>query len=76
MKRTYNLERLYHQFMRPLGIPNDRLPFLVTRLYDAGFIEVFHTDSGERYSENEKLKNKKHTKELFKLIQRVKNENV
>lgn len=69
--RTFRLDRLYHQFLKPKGILIDQLPILVTKLYEAGFIEVFHDElnpSLERYSETEKLTNRKHGDELFKII--------
>ena len=67
--RTFKLFRLYHQFLRPRGAGVDRLPFLVSRLYESGFIELFHNfGDDERYSETEKLKSRQHRDELFKIV--------
>jgi hypothetical protein len=76
LNRTFKLDRLYHQFLKPKGIELLQLPFLVSKLYEAGFIEVWRdgydhkTDSYiERYSETEKLTSRQHRDELFKIIQ-------
>ena len=70
-ERTFRIDRLYNQFLKPKNIPLDRLPFLVSKLYEARFIELYgQPDSeAERYSENEKLTSRQHRDELFKIIQ-------
>ena len=75
LNRTFRLDRLYHQFLKPKGIPLDKLPFLVSKLYEAGFIEVFHENNdpdSERYFETEKLTSREHRDDLFKIIQELK----
>lgn len=79
MKRTFSLDRIYHQLMKPKQIPVNRLPFVVARLYEQGFIELVHDQSNpdlERYSETEKLTGHQNKKELFKLLEKIKNENL
>ena len=71
--RTFRLDRLYFQFLKPKSIPLEKLPLLVTKLYEAGFIELNHNfGDTERYSENEKLTNRQHRDELFKIIEGLK----
>jgi hypothetical protein len=69
-QKTYRLDRLYHQFLKPRSIPMDRLPFFVSKLYEHGFIEVFNApfSDTERYSPTEKLLRRQDRDELFKLI--------
>jgi hypothetical protein len=70
-QRTFRLDRLYNQFLKPKGIPLDKLPFLVSRLYEQGFIQLVRDPSDpdlERYSETEKLTGRMHRDELFKLV--------
>jgi hypothetical protein len=66
--KTYKTERLYHQLLSPKNIPADQLPFLISKLYEAGFIEVFTVLEDERYLETEKLLSGEHKNELFKII--------
>lgn len=72
--RTFRLDRLYHQFLKPKGIELEKLPLLVTKLYESGFIEIFRypTSELERYSETEKLANRQNRDELFKIIEGLK----
>jgi hypothetical protein len=71
--RTFKTDKLYHQFLAPQRISIDQLPFLVTKLYEAGFIELYHQDDGsERYSELNKLLNNNFKTELFKIIGELK----
>lgn len=77
--RTFRLDKLYNQFLKPKGIDASQLPFLVSRLYAAGFIQVFSDPRDvdlERYSETEKLTSRKHRDELFKIIEELKNESI
>lgn len=68
--RTFRTDRLYHQLLKPKGIELEKLPLLVTKLYESGFIELYHSfGDDERYSETEKLTNRKNRDELFKIIQ-------
>ena len=70
-QRTFRLDKLYNQFLKPKGIAATQLPFLVSKLYEAGFIQVFSDTRDvdlERYSETEKLTSRKHRDELFKII--------
>lgn len=71
--RTFRLDRLYHQLLKPKGIELEKLPLLVTKLYESGFIELYH-DFGddERYSETEKLTSRNNRDELFKIIEGLK----
>ena len=75
MKRTFNTTRLFHQFLKPNGLPMEALPFLIRDLYQAGFIDAIGTPDHpevERYSETDKLTGRKHRDELFKIIQELK----
>lgn len=70
--RTFRLDRLYHQFLKPKGIELEKLPLFVTKLYESGFIELYHNfGDDERYSETEKLTGREHRDELFKIIQEL-----
>lgn len=69
MIRTYRIDRLYHRFLKPKGIPLDQLPALATRLQTAGFIDLGHVAGLGRYIETTKLISRDHRDELFKLIQ-------
>lgn len=71
--RTFRTDRLYHQLLKPKGIELEKLPLLVTKLYESGFIELYH-DFGddERYSETEKLTSRNNRDELFKIIEGLK----
>ena len=74
-ERTFRMDRLYHQFLKPNRIGMDQLPFLATKLYEAGFIEIHAADSAievERYSENPKLYTGHHKKQLFTIIEDLK----
>lgn len=73
--RTFRMDRLYFQFLKPNLIGMDQLPFLATKMFEAGFIEIFLDDSDpelERYAENPKLYTGHHKKELFKIIEGLK----
>ena len=73
--RTFRLDRLYHQFLKPHDLSLDHLPILVSKLFEHEFIDLFQVDVGsdeERYSETDKLSSKKHKKELFNLIRSLK----
>lgn len=73
--RTFKLDRLYHQFLKPKGIDTDKLHFFVTKLYEAQFIVLFHEGTSpdvERYAETEKLTSRLHRDELFKIIEGLK----
>ena len=68
--RTFRTDRLYHQFLKPKSISLEKLPLLVTKLYEAQFIELYHNfGDDERYSETEKLTGRENRDELFKIIQ-------
>lgn len=68
--RTFRLDRLYHQFLKPKGIKYFYTDAFATALYNNGFI----TWAGEgRYSETRKLSDQKHRGQLFKLVQEFKN---
>lgn len=69
-KRTYRIDKLYHQFLKPKGIPQDRLPDLIDRLTREGFIEVIQG----RYIELDKMTSGKHKKELFNITRSFRNE--
>lgn len=70
--RTFRLDRLYFQFLKPKSIELEKLPLLVTKLYESGFIELYHHfGDDERYTETEKLTNRQNRDELFKIIQEL-----
>lgn len=71
--RTFRLDRLYFQFLKPKSIELEKLPLFVTKLYESGFIELYH-DFGddERYSETKKLTSRNNRDELFKIIEGLK----
>lgn len=74
-QRTFTLAKLYFQFLMPKRIPIEQLPFLVSKLYEAGFIEVFAPSEplgAERYTENDKLTSRNHRDELFKIVESLK----
>lgn len=71
--KTFRTDRLYHMFLKPNRIELDQLPFLITRLYEAGFIDLIKRDDFERYIPNPKLTSLEHAKELFSIIERLKN---
>jgi hypothetical protein len=66
-QRTFRLDRLYFQFLKPKGLPIEDLQILSGLLVEAGFINM--EDDLERYSETEKLTSRQHRDELFKIIQ-------
>lgn len=70
--RTFRLDRLYHQFLKPKGGSIEQLPVLAARLYEAGFIEITRDPDSEleRYVETDKLLSREHTKELFAIVGR------
>lgn len=71
-ERTYSLEKLYHKFLKQKNIPIEKLPIFVSKLYQAGFIDVFRSPEDpdvERYSETEKLRDRRHADELFSIVQ-------
>ncbi len=70
--RTFRLDRLYNQFLKPRGIHIDNLPLLATKLYESQFIDLVYDQDNpdvERYSETQKLLSRNHRNELFKIIQ-------
>ena len=70
--RTFRTDRLYHQFLKPRSIELEKLPLLVTKLYESGFIELYHNfGDDERYSETEKLTGREHRDELFKIVSKL-----
>ena len=69
-RRTFRLDRLYHQFMKPKGVPLTELQNFAVLLEAHGFIvSDFHL---ERYFEDEKLTDGKNGAELFALLQTFK----
>ena len=74
--RTFKMDRLYFQFLKPKGIHRDKLFELFDSLYQSGFIQIVPDDAGTneaRYIETEKLTGRLHRDELFKLIEELKN---
>lgn len=69
--RTFRLDRLYFQFLKPKGLSIELLHELQTLMIEHGFINM--EDGLERYSETEKLTSRQHRDELFKIIQGLKN---
>jgi len=72
MKRTFNIERVYHQLMKSRDVPREKLSDVVSALASHDFIELHLQGKDIRYSENEKLTDRQHKRELFKLLERVK----
>jgi hypothetical protein len=73
--KKFNTNRLYHQFLKPVGIDIDRLNLFTSLMYESGFIDLYHSETElyiERYVELEKLTSRGHRDELFKLIQKLK----
>ena len=74
--RTFRIDRLYFQFLKPKGIHRDKLFELFDSLYQSGFIQIVPDDAWtneSRYTETEKLTGRLHRDELFKLIEELKN---
>ena len=74
--RTFRIDRLYFQFLKPKGIHRDKLFELFDSLYQSGFIQIVPDDAGTneaRYIETEKLKNRQNRDELFKIVEGLKN---
>jgi hypothetical protein len=63
--RTFKVDKLYHQFLKPKGISESMLVPLVGFLVEAEFISMSDVD---RYIELHKLTSGEHKNELFKLI--------
>jgi hypothetical protein len=73
-RRTFSFDRLYHQFLSPKGIPMAQTPILAARLAENEFIDIYQDADNpdiERYSERQKLTERKHRDELFKIISLV-----
>lgn len=64
--RTFRLDRLYFQFLKPKGLSSELLHELQTLMIEHGFINM--EDGLERYSETQKLTSRQHRDELFKII--------
>lgn len=75
-QRTFRLDRLYFQFLKPQGIGMNALPRLISTLYEARFIDLYADKDleTERYVELPKLLNRQHKDELFKIIQKLSDE--
>lgn len=72
-QRTFRIDRLYFQFLKPKSIELEKFPLFVTKLYESGFIELYHHfGDDERYTETEKLTSRQHRDELFKIIEGLK----
>ena len=67
--RTFRLDRLYFQFLKPKGIGLDQLEDLMILMIEHGFINM--DGSLERYSETGKLTSRQHKDELFKIIEEL-----
>lgn len=74
MKRTFTIERIYHQLMKSRNVPREKLARVVSELSSQGFIELDIDGHLVRYSETEKLSGHQNKKELFKLLEKIKNE--
>lgn len=72
MKRTFAIERVFHQLMEPRGVPREQLVNTVAALSREDFIELHLDGPLIRYSETDKLTNGENKKELFKLLERMK----
>lgn len=68
--RTFRIDRLYFQFLKPKGISIDRLSDFQIEMIEQGFINM--EPCLERYSETLKLTGRQHRDELFKIIERIK----
>lgn len=65
--RTFRLDRLYFQFLKPKGLSIELLHEFQLLMIEHGFINM--EDGRERYTETQKLTSREHRDELFKLIQ-------
>lgn len=70
-KKKYRIDKLYHRFLRPKGIGLDKLTALYFALSEAHFIELHESESGLKFTETNKLLDRKNAKELFKIIQKL-----
>lgn len=70
--KTFRIDKLYHKFLKPKGIPTSFIESLASRLQNHGFILV----QDDRYQETDKLTSREHRDELFKIIQGVKDESL
>jgi len=73
--RTFKMDRLYFQFLKPKGIHRDKLFELFDSLYQSGFIQIVPDDARTnetRYIETEKLTSRNNSDELFKIIEGLK----
>lgn len=64
--RTFRLDRLYFQFLKPKGIELDKLMNFQVLMIEHGFINM--ESCLKRYTETEKLTSRQHRDELFKII--------
>lgn len=74
MKRK-PINQLYHQFLKPAQIPAAELNYFASLMSIQGFIVPYIDDQHliTHYAELEKLTSGENKKELFKLIQELKN---
>ena len=73
--RTFKMDRLYFQFLKPKGIHRDKLFELFDSLYQSGFIQIVPDDARTnetRYTETEKLTSRNNRDKLFKIIEGLK----
>lgn len=69
--RTFRTDKLYHQFLKPAGVPLECLTDFVTELHCEGFIVPIPPegeDASWRYYETKKLTSGDYKDDLFKLI--------
>lgn len=69
--RSFRLDKLYHQFLKPQGLSIELIEPLAKALESSNFIELQDND---RYCALDKLTQGKNRPELFKIIQKLKNQ--
>ena len=67
------INQLYHQFLKPKDISENKLPQLVEKLREARFINMLISGSlNQKYIESDKLINGLNKDELFKIVEGLK----
>lgn len=69
--KAHPIKQLYFQFLKPKGLPIEKLNELVTKLYESEFIDLFYKKENpdvEYYVELYKLTSGEFKDELFKII--------
>lgn len=74
MKKTFRLDNLYFKFLKPKGIPIEKLQSFADKMHEQNFIDYVYLNptNGLRYAETEKLTSRQYRDELFKLVESMK----